>query len=445
MTGVSTSVNTARWCNHSAPANGPAVCEHLQTATDEPLAFHRWYLGTAMDHELLCPSCVAARSDAGAVEIREICDNCMAGGVDAWGREGGHIGDPEVVQRPQEVDARLVATDLGLDSITDLAIARDLPHTTFVLTDDGQIIRVNHSNNSAISQGAVPISPNTGAAGAKRPVRKPKLHMSSDGRFAAVVTDFGQAGSVIDLEQRRVTMRLEGDQNHIDSVPFSLAFSEYCGDTVIVHRTSWNRLDVSNPVDGSLLTERTVPAFAQGEDASKRLDYFHGALFLSPDGNSLLNDGWNWEPAGRPVVWSLLSWLRDNAWESESGPTKRTIPHQNHYWNQGFCWIDNRRVAVEGIGHPDDDMINGVRIFDVTRSDLSEELATEVGVFAGPSGRLFADGDQLFSADAQGLAIWSISQGALTGRISAFSPMVHSRLDRTLIDTKGGTIRRWTY
>lgn len=445
MTGVTSAVPTAMWCSHDGSVSHPPICEHLQAAKDEPLAFHRWYTGSGMDCELLCPACVAARADGQTVEIKAQCDLCVAKGVDAWGEEGGHIGDPEVRQRPQPVDARLTATELGLDSIADLALARDIPNTTFVLTNEGQIIRVNHADNSAMSKGTVPLNPTTTATGAKRPVRKPKLHLSPDARFAAVVTDFGQAGSVIDLEAQRVTMRLEGDENHIDSVPFSLAFSTYGGESVIVHRTNWNRLDVSNPADGTLMTEREVPPFVEGADAFKRLDYFHGALFLSPDGNSLLNDGWNWEPAGRPVVWSLLSWLRDNVWESEKGPTKRTIPHQNHYWNQGFCWIDNRHVAVEGIGHPDDEMINGVRIFDVTQSDTDPELAREVNVFAGPSGRLYADGDQLFSADEQGLAIWSIKEGALTGRIGSFSPIAHSALDGTLIDIKGGAIRRWHY
>lgn len=445
MQGAPTAATTNLDAGNSSPSKNPPVCEHLVTAKDEPLQFHRWYLGQAMAHELLCPICVEARANGEVVSTRELSDVEFSIGVGAWGKELPHLGEPEVVHRPAEVDASLSATELGLSSIVDIAIARNLPQTTFVLASDGQVIRVNHKDNSAIAQGTVPLTPNRVPGAPKRPARKPKLHVSHDGRYIAVVTDFGQAGSVIDLEERRVTMRLDGDQNHIDSVPFSLAFSEYRGDTVLVHRTSWNRLDVSNPADGTLLTERVVPSFSSGGDKSKHLDYFHGALFLSPDGNHLLNDGWNWEPVGRPVVWSLLSWLRDNVWESESGPSKRTIPHQNHYWNQGFCWIDNRHVAVEGIGHPDDEMISGVRIFDVSASNVEPDLASEVKVFAGPSGRLFADGDQLFSADEQGLAIWSIYHGALTGRISSFSPTAHSALDRTLIDVKDGAIRRWRY
>ena len=398
-----------------------------------------------MDCELLCPSCTERRSKGENIATKHLCDVCTEGIIDVWGEEHPHLGAPEVRERSQPVDARLTATELAVDSIADIAIARDVPNTTFVLTPDGQIVRVNHVDNSAVAQGAVSLAPAPTPAGTKRAVRKPRLHVSPDGKFAAVVTDFGQSGSVVDLEQRRVTMRLDGDSNHIDSVPFSLAFSQYRGDTIIVHRTSWNRLDVSNPADGTLLTERTVPPFVAGDEQHKKLDYFHGALFLSPDGNQLLNDGWNWEPVGRPVVWSLLEWVRGNVWESESGRSRLTIPHQNHYWNQGFCWVDNRHVAVEGIGHPDDEMIAGVRIFDITRPHQETEFACEVNVFAGPSGRLFADGDQLFSADDQGLSIWSISQGALTGRISGFSPTAHSLLDRTLMDTKGGTVRRWAY
>lgn len=446
MTGVSTEVMPqTRWCVHDGDSTEPPVCEHLHTATGEHLPFHRWYLGTGMDCELLCPICVERRAKGEEVAIRSICNECTDGVVKVWGEEQPHIGDPEVRNRPQPVDARLVATELAVDDIHDVAIARDISNTTFVLTPDGQIIRLNHVDNSAVSCGAVSLDPAAKAQGSgHQPVRRPRLHISPDGNFAAVVSDFGQSGSVIDLQNRRLTMRLDGDQNHIDSVPFSLAFSQYRGETVLVHRTSWNRLDVSNPADGSLLTERTVPPFGEGSDDHKRLDYFHGALFLSPDGTKLLNDGWNWEPVGRPVVWSLLEWIRGNAWESESGRSRLTIPHQNHYWNQGFCWIDNRHIAVEGIGHPDDEMISGVRIFDVTPNPDSE-FAREVDVFAGPAGSLFADGDHLFSADAQGLGIWSISEGALTGRISGFTPTVHSALDRTLIDTKGGSVRRWSY
>ncbi len=444
MTGVSLDAQVqARWCAHDEPYTEPPVCEHLQVATGEALPYHRWYLGTGMDCELLCPACVERRSVGDDITTKHICNACSEGVVNVWGEERGHRGDPEIRHRPTPVDARLIATELAVDSIADIAIARDVANTTFVLTSDGQIVRVNHADNSAISQGAVSLAPIARPSGARRAVRKAKLHVSPDGKFAAVVTDFGQSGSVIDLEQRRITMRLDGDQDHIDSVPFSLAFSHYRGDTIIVHRTAWNRLDVSNPADGTLLTERTVAPFVQGEDQHTKLDYFHGALFLSPDGTQLLNDGWNWEPVGRPVVWSLLEWVRSNVWESESGTSRLTIPHQNHYWNQGFCWIDNRHVAVEGIGHPDNEMISGVRVFDITPGETN--VAREVNVFAGPAGRFFADGDQLFSADEHGLGIWSISEGALTGRISAFSPTAHSVLDRTLIDTNGGSVRRWKY
>ena len=425
----------------------PPVCEHLTVAPEEEeteLHFHRWYLGTGMDNELLCPICIEKRANGEQVLTQRLSDEQFKEIIDEFGKEGGHIGDPEVVNRPQPVDARLVATELAAD-VSDIAIARDLPATTFVLPPEGQIIRLNHESNSAISCGFVSMAPAPTPGGGKKPIRRPRLHVSSDGRYAAVVTDFGQSGSVMNLSTGQITMRLDGDQNHIDSVPFSLAWSEYGGETVLVHRTSWNRLDVSNPADGTLLTERTVPPFVEGEDEGKKLDYFHGALFVSPDGNNLLNDGWNWEPVGRPVVWSIQEWLTNNVWESEVGRTKLTVPHQNHYWNQGFSWIGNRHVAVEGIGHPDDEMIPGVRIFDITPNGDEEKLAREAVVFAGPMGQLFADGDHLFSSDEQGLAIWSISQGALTGRISGFSPTAHSALDRTLIDAKNDSIRRWSY
>ncbi|AUY53483.1 hypothetical protein EH183_36595 [Streptomyces sp. CB01881] len=126
-----------------------------------------------------------------------------------------------------------------------------------------------------------------------------RLYVSRDGRFAAVVNDFGRHGQVVDLDSGEVTLSLDGGFRHAYTVPFSFAFTEEGGRTLAVHRTGWNRLDLSDALSGELLTAR---------DPGHRLDYFHGALSVSPQGTRIADDGWVWHPLGVPSVWNLRSW-----------------------------------------------------------------------------------------------------------------------------------------
>src|SRR5262249_44448040 len=133
-----------------------------------------------------------------------------------------------------------------------------------------------------------------------------------------------------------------------------------------IHRTAWNRLDLSDPASGRLLTERGPTSFRRGEERPEHyLDYFHGALYLSPQNRFVLDDGWVWHPVGIPRVWSLERWISDNVWESEIGAARLRLCARDYYWDHGMAWIDDARVAVGGIGDVDIEMIDGARIFDI--------------------------------------------------------------------------------
>jgi hypothetical protein len=92
---------------------------------------------------------------------------------------------------------------------------------------------------------------------------------------------------------------------------------------VTIHRTSWNRLDLSDPATGAPLSDRGPTSYRQGEPRPDYyLDYFHGRLHVSPGAKHIADDGWVWHPVGLVTVWDLEAWL-GSAWESEDGPTKR--------------------------------------------------------------------------------------------------------------------------
>jgi hypothetical protein len=276
---------------------------------------------------------------------------------------------------------------------------------------------------------------------------RPHLHASACGQFVAVVNDYGKRGLVIDLQHGVVTMQLNGGDYYPDTVSFSFAFVNVGGQLRCIHRTDWNRLDISDPATGKLLSERGPTQYKESEPRPPHyLDYFHGALHVSPNGTHILSDGWVWHPVGVPTIWHLESWCNSNAWESEDGPSKLDICTREYYWGQTICWIDEKRLVISGIGDDDEKMIDGARIFDVTlpgTASSNGRSPLETATIVGPAGLFFSDGTALFSADPAGLSRWDITCGVRTGHIIGFNPTQHHRRARELAQLIDGTLVRW--
>jgi hypothetical protein len=278
------------------------------------------------------------------------------------------------------------------------------------------------------------------------------LYASHSGQFAAVVNDYGRYGQVIDLQSGKVTLRLDGGDYHPDTVPFSFTFAHWQGRVVVIHRTAWNRLDISDASSGLLLSERGPTSYQQGEERPAHyLDYFHGALYLSPKGTHILDDGWVWHPVGIPVIWNIDRWLSENTWESEDGPTRRDVCARDYYWDHGIAWLDEETVVIGGIGDKDTEMIDGARILDVTstgsagrRRRFDWSWAREVIAFAGPAGKFFAAGKWLYSAAEDGLSRWDLETGTRTGHIANFHP-THQHLGvGKLVQLADGNLVQWS-
>lgn len=211
------------------------------------------------------------------------------------------------------------------------------------------------------------------------PVRQ-RLHVSSRGEFVAVVNDYARYGQIIDTTSGEVTLSLDGGDCDPETVPLSFAFADHDSRVIAIHRTAWNRLDFSDPATGKLLSERGPTSYQYGEEQPENyLDYFHGALHVSPTSTQILDDGWVWHPVGEPVVWSLEQWFSENVWESESGPSKKAVCSRAYYWDKGMTWLDETRVAIGGLGDHDDEIIAGARVFDVTKPAVEGVLANGVG------------------------------------------------------------------
>jgi hypothetical protein len=322
-----------------------------------------------------------------------------------------------------------------------------------LLTDDGCIIHLDADSLAWKRVASSAILPEPDHEPWNNKALRPHLHVSVCGRFVAVVNDYGKQGLVIDLQRGVVTLQLNGGDYYPDTVPFSFAFVNVRGQVLCIHRTDWNRLDVSDPVTGELLSKRGPTQYKEGAPRPPHyLDYFHGALHVSPNGTYILSDGWVWHPVGIPAIWRVENWCLSNAWESEDGPSKLNICARDSYWGHVVCWIDEKRLAISGIGDGDGDeeIIDGARVFDVTlpgsasatwRSDWRWPL--EIATIPGPAGLFFSDGKSLFSADAAGLSHWDIADSVRTGHIMGFNPTQHHRGTSELAQTIDGTLLRW--
>jgi hypothetical protein len=275
------------------------------------------------------------------------------------------------------------------------------------------------------------------------------LYSSPEGDFAAIMNDYGRNGQIIDLRSSKVTLPLDGGNYYSETVPFSFAFAQVGGRVVAIHRTAWNRLDVSDPSAGKLLTVRSPTSYQRGENRPPHyLDYFHGTLHVSPNCVQVLDDGWAWHPVGIPSVWSLEQWICGNVWESEDGPTRKPICARD-YWDQAMTWLDDRRIAIGGLSDDDKDMIEGARIFDTglpggpgpgCRADWP--WPCELTAFPGPAGVFFSEGTCLFSSDQTGLFRWDIKDGSRTGNLEGFQPTHHHKGARELVQIVDGTLVR---
>jgi hypothetical protein len=441
-------------CGHKRAPFGAAICAHLRACREGPIDYFRWYTGVGLDVELLCGPCADAREQGLPAATELVCEVCFQYATAEVGDLAGIRGKPGSLTRaePFSVTLRKTALPKEVGTIIDVApIDQEGQSIWLMLAEDGLLIRFDADTGewARLASASVATEPDHEPF-AGHALRR-RLHASTEGTFAAVVNDYGRYGQIIDLRTGRVTLALDGGDYHPETVPFSFAFTQVQERVVAVHRTDWNRLDVSDPATGALLSDRGPTSYREGEAKPDHyLDYFHGALHLSPSGAQVVDDGWVWHPLGAPTTWSVERWVSDNIWESEDGPTKKDFCVRNYYWDHAITWLDETRVAIGGLGDDDRAMIDGARIFDITLSGNRDgrwgaewRSARELIAFPGPAGAFFSDGTWLFFADQHGLSRWDLNDGARTGFLPGFQPTRHHRSAGELVQIADDTLLRW--
>ena len=411
-------------CGHEAPASEIRLCEHLLGAPKQ--AFFRLLRGVRLDYDLCCGDCGNRVKGGANIELFAACEAGVSEDLDdcQW------LGAPGI-------EEHLVSFDQNLETRQFPALLADAK--ALVPFPDGRILalmgdelQIFDGQGATILARIVLPDEEEKSSGDRR--LTPRLLVSQNMQFAALVNDYGRYGAVIDTAAQSVSMNLDRGDYHSEQTSFPAAFFEFGERTLLVHGTEWNRLDVSDPRTGELISIRPSPIYESGNMPAHYLDYFHGRLQVSRDNQWILDDGWVWSPVGIPVWWGLSRWMGENVWESEDGDSRSDAIYRLYYWGVPMAWLDGERLAISGIGF--DDMLAGARIFEA-------QSGVEITAFAGPDGAFFGDGKRLYTVGNDGLEIWDVESGARQGRITGFRP--NFQIEGVLVEICGSAWRSWDY
>ena len=302
-----------------------------------------------------------------------------------------------------------------------------------------------------------------------QPAYPVQLIVSPCGRAAAVSNRFGKYAVVIELASGNTLLSLERGEYHYDKSVYPLAFIMKKEQLLLVYGTDWNRLElISLLPELQPLSDRDIPVSQSEAQAAKAnehyLNYFHGELHVSPDGEHLAETGWIWGPVGIARVWNSSKWM-DNVWESEDGDSLESIWYPLLDWDLPMIWLDAQRLAIWG--QLDEDLLekedwqqegvqSAIVIYDVQQHDRHAVITnaptfltsvTLPGLFVHPqaqlavssTGKLFAWGREV---DMQA---WDLSTLQPEPLDSPFQPdLYHPQADLFLKFEKG-CIEAWQY
>lgn len=399
------------------PQKGGYVCLHLAESDDFDI--YRQFTSVGIAYNLLCNICVKDLAHL-AENLREVGEEQFTD-LDLYCE--GHIGQPEIFERPTDLSFIHEIIDLPNFAANDILDIKPIAAATnsewMALLNSGDLVRLDLTTGTVEKLAVVP---------AEFMESKPPfaLHISADGVVAAVVQDKDSEGMVIETATGRVTMPLNRGKYRPEHTRFPVAFFEAFDRTLMVHGTDWNRLDISNPKTGALLTERSTD-WLKGEPRPPHyLDYFHDLPIISPNGEWIAEDGWVWTPVGVTRVWDLQRWLGENVWESEDGPSCQRLTQRRYFWGGPICWISNHELAIWGIGDDEEWIQPAIQPFEA-------ETGRRLRWFAGvPRGALYFD-KYLFSVTKTTTEIWDIEAGARLATIPDFTPLTfHPRTHQFL-------------
>ena len=412
-------------CKHREASEIGCACAHLVEAPDLNFVdYVRRFTGRGNEYDLVCSKC-SPRS--GATVLRSICIECFCH-IEEESSWVGTFVNPEVLVRPSNLSfehAEIEVAGVEGSTFLDMRPVNGSSNADWLaLTNDGVLLRLDLTAGTATRVLQLPESP----VRLDQPV---SLHTDRHGRFAAIVNTKGEQGVVLHLSSGAVTMPLDRGEHHVNRVAFPVAFFDRDGRPLLIHATAWNRLDISDPATGRVLTERTFERPLPEASLVREQDYFHGGLAISPNQEWVADNGWVWGAAGIPLTWSLRRWIGDNAWEAEDGPSRRRLCQRWYYWDGPMCWVGDQTLALWGYGEDVDRLVPAAWLFDAVSGE-------EAGIIAGPTGQFVFD-EYLFSLEGGGgTSVWDVATGERLLRDRRLAPTRYHHGSQEFLTILGG-------
>lgn len=399
-------------CEHRDAADLARVCVHGIDRWPGPVMGRR-FIGRGVEYGRACDPC-ARLHDPGTAPWRWVCAACAAG-IPVG--SVGDVGEPEYATRDDGIS--LVFERVTFAPPTALRTIEPAAADRWIALDvAGRLLELDAATATVtvhftLPDGTVAPPPD----GGPRNTEPIDLHLAPDGSLVAVVERYGTRGAVVDLARGAVVMTLTRGDYCVEHCTWPVGWVRRGDRLLLVHGTDWNRLDLSDPRTGELLTAREPPGFDAQPRSARALDYFWCRLHVAPDGELAWSDGWVWHPVPVPRVFSLARWADGNVWETEDGPSLRSLDVHDDAWDLPACWIDARTVARWSVADPAvHPSLPGVDVFDVA---TGERLRSLIGPRPGDLAfdeRLYAFGPH------QGVTAWDVRTGERTFAAPDFCP-----------------------
>ncbi len=377
-------------CGHEGPSR--RVCEHLSADPDADGLDYAVLIEGSTDYALICLSC---REKLPSIELECLCADCFAE------QESERYWD-ECKEGVTGTFTPIILDNTGFETVFvgawDGGTVGAGYAEGWVLCAPDALIRIGHDGTNTEITHPVEV-----LAWLQNPrEREPGLSVDIEGRFAALVDTDG--GIIWDLESGEIILRPERADYHSEQTWFPIAFVRRDQRNFVAHACAWNALELFD-----LNARQTCTVHPAEAD---RLDYFFGALHVSPGGTSMASTGWVWAPVGVVACWDLPVWEAEPLTRQQC----RFLAQRAYSWDNPCVWLDETRLAIWGFGNDDLNLVDAVCIYDTQTGDLQKIVP---GV---PSGRLTYDGRLLHCAStSDGVSVWDIESGARVAHHSGLS------------------------
>jgi hypothetical protein len=295
-------------CGHPQDLQPTRVCRHLWE-NNAHVDFAYIFTEGGLEHRI-CAAC--ARNPAEIqTQLRTLCAHCLDV-LEFRGWENLNR-RPAILERQTELAFSHHEIRLKPEMLKDIsAVQPVIPSNSsswVAVTNDGHVVQIDLTETPHVSN-LYRVQPTELSL-----TDEIALAVSPGAVYLAIANKQGSTGVVIRTADGQPTMKLNRGIYHPEQTPFPVTFVTLEGKLYVVHGTNWNRVDISDPETGRLLTERFPTSYHQGESRPAHyLDYFHGQLIMSPGNDWIAEYGWMWHPIGSVRCWNFPQWLRNIVW-----------------------------------------------------------------------------------------------------------------------------------